>query len=1187
MPWNPPTTGLRLRAARAATAAALGIGLGLGTAAAAPAFAAAPAPAHGSTGHGRGAGTVIFVSPRGNDADSGTSPRHPLRTVTAAQSLVRSLDPDMHGDITVELESGTYRLSAPLTLGASDSGSNGYNVIWTAAPGAHPVLSGGTRITGWHETDPAKDIWSAPVPAGLNTRQLYVDGLRAQPASGPAPVALTPTATGYTASAPVMAGWSNPSEIDFVYTGGAAYWSLKSGGSGGWTEPQCPVASIVGTTITMAEPCWDNSTLRVNNHVGPSTLGNGEQPAFIENAYPLLQQPGQWYLDRAANTLDYIPRPGEHLNTADVEAPVLQTLVSGQGTDAAPVHNIVFSGIQFSYATWLQPGSPEGFSEIQANYTLTGDGAYATQGLCTLAPTGSCPFGDWTKEPGNVSFSHDRSIQFLGDDFTHLGAAGLDLGDGSQNATVKGSVFTDISGNGLELGGVDDPEPTAAGDYTTGNQITDNHLYALPVEYHGGVAIDVGYAQSTLISHNQIDHTAYSGISLGWGGWLDKIGEPAIPNYSHSNVVSDNLLTDTMQLLADGGDIYTQGITGSSLADGEQVTGNVAVDTLDQNHAFYTDNGSTFITVSGNVAFGNDTDWGSRHTDYTAGATGDDPLTITDNYWQQGDADSTAKNVTETGNHLISRLDQAPAQILRNAGLEPQYRWILRQGGASAPGAPDQIAAFPADGAAYVGWNPAFVDNGSPVTSYTVTASPGGAHTTVSTAAYQRLGYAVVGGLTDGTGYTFTVTATNRRGTGTASLPTSTITPAAGLDTGATPGAPTSIGVHVDTADGIASVHWSPPAATGSTPVIAYTVAAPGLKPMTVTGHTVNWAGSTRPITVTLAGLKPMREYDFTVTADNVAGAGAPGSSGPVVDAPTTACAGATLTGTPGSALVRPGSTVQVGAVLTNGCAVPLDAALLRLYLPSGYLATPVGAPAATTVAPGATATASWTVTVPADATASGSLLTQAVFTAGGLAQGLQTGTTVQVPAASLAAAFDNVGITDDANTSVGNLDGAGSSFSAEALAAVGATPGATVGFDGTSFSWPNVAAGEPDNVVANGAAFDLSGTGSTLSFLVSASYGPATGTGQIVYTDGSSQSFTLTAPDWHGGCGAAPAAGTVLKTAYRNRGTGQNALPVCVYDASTPLQQGRTVAMVVLPDVSGGVASGTAALHVFAATIG
>src|SRR5206468_42509 len=132
-----------------------------------------------------------------------------------------------------------------------------------------------------------------------------------------------------------------------------------------------------------------------------------------------------------------------------------------------------------------------------------------------------------------------------------------------------------------------------------------------------------------------------------------------------------------MQYLADGGGIYTQGITGSSLDDGEHLTGNVVVNSLDHGHALYTDNGATFVTISGNVEFDNENDWGARHTDYRPGASGSDPTSIMDNFWQQGDRDTTANNVTLRNNRIIASLDQAPRDILDNAGLEPAFRPLL------------------------------------------------------------------------------------------------------------------------------------------------------------------------------------------------------------------------------------------------------------------------------------------------------------------------------------------------------------------------------------------------------------------------------------------------------------------------------------------------------------------------------
>jgi hypothetical protein len=902
-------------------------------------------------------------------------------SITGAQAKVRELELDFNRDIHVVLADGTYRLTAPLRLDARDSGTNGHDVVWTAAPGAHPVISGGTRITGWQQSDASKDIWAAPAPAGLQTRQLYVNGVRAQRAAGVLPTKLTKTDTGYTADSAVMASWRNPSDVEFVYTGGAPYWSLKSGGEGAWTEPRCPVASIDGTTITMAQPCWDNSTKRIQrtdgsgrsyNLVHNGNLGNGSIPAYIDNAYELLDQPGEWYLDRATNTVYYIPRPGEDLANADVEAPVLQQLVVGAGTESAPVHNIVFSGVQFAYATWLRPSTGDGFNEIQANYTLTGPHGYDQQGLCQFVDGGTCPYGAWTKEPGNVSFSYDSNIQFLDDAFVHLGAAGLDLGDGSQHDTVRGSVFTDISGNGLEIGGVDIPAPTSDAQHTADVQVSDNHLYGLPAEYHGGVAIDVGYAEHTLITHNQIDHTPYTAISLGWGGWPDKISVSATPNYSNNNVVSHNVIDHAMQMLADGGGIYTQGITGSSLADGEHLIGNVITNTLDNGHALYCDNGCTFWTASDNVLVNNiSNDWGARHTDYRPGATGQDPLTVSDNYWWQGDGDSSSKNTTVSNNHVIASVADAPASIVDAAGIEPAYRGMLgEQFGTGVPDAPDQLAAFGANGAAYVGLNPVFVDHGSPVTSYTVTASPGGQSSTISASDLERLGYVKVDGLANGTGYTFTATATNAFGTSAPSLPTSTITPTAFATSSSSLSWPD---VPSGQPDNVTAGGQTIEAGSASGATLGFLLTGTH-GPASGSGTIAYTDGSTQPFT-----LNAPDWYSTAPSGSNIAFSMTYRN--------------------------RPGNVQQTHQVNVFYAGIDLDQnkQVASVTLPD--VSTP---------------------------TSSGPAIHVFAMTIGSTSL-------------DLSSAYDNVGITDDTATDVGNIDGSGSSLSAQALADVGITPGSTV----------------------------------------------------------------------------------------------------------------------------------------------
>ncbi|OXM64574.1 fibronectin type III domain-containing protein [Amycolatopsis vastitatis] len=825
----------------------------------------------------------VYVSPAGSDHAPGTA-HWPVRTLDKARDLVRQRAPHLSRDLTVHLAPGVFRLAQPLRLDARDSGGNGHRVIWQGS--GDTELNGGLRVTGWRPVPGRPGLFAAPAPAGLdNTRQLYVDGVREQRARGPLPVTVKATATGYTASADTLAHWRNPKDVEFVYTAGEALWNIQRDGLGQWTEPRCPLAAAEGATITMAQPCWDNSTKRVLfpdipgrsvNMVGPADLTNGRHPTYAENAFELLDTPGEWYLDRSAHVVYYLPKPGQDLRRADVEVPVLEKLVDAQGTAAAPIHDVAFRGLRFSYATWLTPSSPEGFSEIQAGYTITGADGWAVQGLCQFVPGGTCPYASWTREPANVSVSHGRRVEFSDSVFAHLGGAGLDLIDGTKESQVRGDVFTDISGNGVQVGGVDKPVTDTDADVVRDVVVTDNHLYGLPREFHGGVPIVNGYTVRNTISHNQIDHVGYSAISLGWGGWPDKIKKPATPNLSHDNVVSDNLIFDYMLMLDDGGGIYTQGITGTSLEDGEKVTGNVVHDQWGLGKAVYTDNGNTYETIRGNVLYRTAYfNVGTVHVDYRDDLGNNDPTLVEDNYWEQGDRDKTDKGAITRGNKLLGRPSDAPAAIVANAGLEPAYRGLLarRIGGCAPPEAPSRVGTFAVDGKLYATWNPTFAFNNAPVTAYVVTATGGGRTltATISAADFAKRAYAEVSGLTNGTPYTVTVAARNAYGTSEPSLPAAPVTP--GPKPGALPGAPTSARALPSAT--AASSRWNPPAATGDTPVLAYTITVSDGRTITVQGRDALVSQPTiKGMTRVVDGLQPATAYTFTVAAVTATGTG-------------------------------------------------------------------------------------------------------------------------------------------------------------------------------------------------------------------------------------------------------------------------------------------------------------------------
>jgi hypothetical protein len=145
---------------------------------------------------------------------------------------------------------------------------------------------------------------------------------------------------------------------------------------------------------------------------------------------------------------------------------------------------------------------------------------------------------------------------------------------------------------------------------------------------------------------------------------------------------------------------------------------------------------------------------------------------------------------------------------------------------------------------------------GALITGYLVTSAPGGFTCEVSSSTS-----CVVTGLTNGTAYSFTVTATNVAGSSLPSVASNVVTPVTA------PGAPTGLSVSglQMTPSGVeGSMSWSPPADTGGSAITGYTVRLSDAR---------SW--STGPETTQkIGGLTPGQSYAFTVTARTGAGSG-------------------------------------------------------------------------------------------------------------------------------------------------------------------------------------------------------------------------------------------------------------------------------------------------------------------------
>jgi hypothetical protein len=150
---------------------------------------------------------------------------------------------------TIHLSEGHHRLGRPLRLDQRHSGVRvvGHGtVVISGGVEVPPRHDGSQNITGWTIAGNARcrgcgpHIWKASIPIGADSRQFYINGVRANRTWMPVPAGATkdPKASAISIPGVSMLGWShNQTAIELVYRG-----AVSAGSQ--WQESRCPVASI-------------------------------------------------------------------------------------------------------------------------------------------------------------------------------------------------------------------------------------------------------------------------------------------------------------------------------------------------------------------------------------------------------------------------------------------------------------------------------------------------------------------------------------------------------------------------------------------------------------------------------------------------------------------------------------------------------------------------------------------------------------------------------------------------------------------------------------------------------------------------------------------------------------------------------------------------------------------------------
>ena len=477
---------------------------------------------------------TLFVSPRGSDTWSGRPDEPnadgtdgPLASLAGARDKIRNARAQgtLTGPITVRVRGGSYALQEPFVVTAADSGSADAPVVYEAFPGEHPVLSGGQVMSGFQQNGP---LWEVEIPAVKNGRwyfhQLFVNGKRSQRARSPN--------SGYFRIAERLPGPPDAqgkaiARDKFVFAAGdLAPWERLADVNvvlmHSWETSLHPLTSIDVPTRTVQF----SSPLKEWWCIG---YWEPHQRYYVENARELLDQPGEWYLNRETGMLSYWPMPGEKLDETVIIAPRLAELVRLAGDPDAGqfVDYLTLRGLIFHHADWVL--DPRGNSSTQAAVEV----------------------------PAAVMADGARNCTIEACEVAHVGTYGIWLQRGCKDCRIQRNRLFDLGAGGIRVGEANmAPSDVAESSH---NRVDNNHIFDGGHVYAAGIGIWVAQSSHNQISHNDIHDLYYSGISVGWN-WNDA------PNRTHHNVIELNHVHDLGHgVLSDAGLIYCLGVSPGSV----------------------------------------------------------------------------------------------------------------------------------------------------------------------------------------------------------------------------------------------------------------------------------------------------------------------------------------------------------------------------------------------------------------------------------------------------------------------------------------------------------------------------------------------------------------------------------------------------------------------------------------------
>lgn len=522
--------------------------------------------------------SVFYVSNAAgaSDENTGLTPaampdgNGPFRTISKALERIAQLRRvGVLQPISIQLVGGEYFLDETLTIDEQV-----WDVTIEPYAGEKAILCGGRRITGFvPATFNGHSCFAAHIPAvedgSWKFTDLYVDGLRADFTRYPAEGHLYPEdVENHREELGSGSKWfvaregdiPNFRNVEDCFISFCHYWVDEHTPIEAYDPHTRRVTMAYRSRFTIAGPRDSASALEYS----------------IENVAEQFQHPNEWYLDRSAGMLYYIPRNSEQTpENIQVYAPVLSKFiaVAGRAQSDRQVRGIRLKNLEFhctrgDYASvqWVDGSAGE---------PCASDGqAVANAG-------------------GILTFENAHGCSVEGCVLRNYGLHGAVVGKGCSLISITKTRFYDGGAGGIRISGGSAEEVPET--YTRGVQVSDCSISHCGRRYMSACGILITHGMECAISHNNISDLYYTGISCGWvWGYRDSV--------SRDNRIEKNHIWNLGQgVLSDMGGVYLLG-----KQPGTVVSGNLIHDIKSRHYggwALYTDEGSSYMTLENNVCY--------------------------------------------------------------------------------------------------------------------------------------------------------------------------------------------------------------------------------------------------------------------------------------------------------------------------------------------------------------------------------------------------------------------------------------------------------------------------------------------------------------------------------------------------------------------------------------------------------